>query len=196
MAYLVCSTDNLPIHCSSLVCSLDLCKNMRISTLSPVRIHTSRATFHMLSGCSIRCINSKSSSVVQLGYTSLPSSLRSSSGQSRRFISLSAFSPHVIIHTAERFLDGVHHYTYLPWWAVITCTTFILRSVVTLPLAVHQNKILAKMELLKPTLQEYQEAIKHNVIVKCRRANVPLDEANKRVMKEVRGRSQTGLCHA
>lgn len=103
-----------------------------------------------------------------------------------RFISVSTFSPHKIIHTAEWFLDGVHSYTHLPWWAVITCTTFILRSLVTLPLAVHQNKILAKMELLKPTLKEYQEAVKHNVIVKCRRNNVPLDEANRRVMKEVR----------
>lgn len=155
---------------------------MRISPLYPVGMH--RITFHMLSGYCVPSINSKFS-LIRLGYAPPPSSLRSSSWQSRRFISLSTFSPHVIIHTAESFLDGVHHYTHLPWWAVITCTTFILRSVVTLPLAVHQNKILAKMELLKPTLQEYQEAVKHNVIVKCRRANVPLDEANRRVMKEV-----------
>lgn len=138
----------------------------------------------MLSGWK-KIASAKSLNLIRLGSTLRPPRLASSSWQLRRLFSVSTFSPSVIIHTAEGFLDGAHHYTHLPWWAVITCTTFILRSVVTLPLAVHQNKILAKMELLKPTLQEYQEAVKHNVIVKCRRSNVPLDEANRQVMKEV-----------
>lgn len=79
----------------------------------------------------------------------------------------------------------MHEYTHLPWWAVITMTTFMLRTAVTLPLAIHQNKIIAKMELLKPTIKEYQEAVKHNVIVRCRRANLPVEEANRILMKEV-----------
>ncbi|XP_064394043.1 cytochrome c oxidase assembly protein COX18, mitochondrial-like isoform X2 [Halichondria panicea] len=48
------------------------------------------------------------------------------------------------------------------------------------------SKVIAKMELLKPTIQEYQESVKHNVIVKCRRANLPVEEANKILMKEVK----------
>ena len=55
----------------------------------------------------------------------------------------------------------------------------------TLPLAVYQNKIIAKIELLAPTLKEYQEAVKHNVVVRCKRANLPVEEANRRMMKEV-----------
>ena len=64
--------------------------------------------------------------------------------------------------------------------------TVVLRAVLTLPLAVHQNRVIAKMELLLPTLKEYQEAVKHNVIVKCRRANLPVEEANRQLKKAVR----------
>lgn len=98
---------------------------------------------------------------------------------------LSSDVPYAVIHAAERFYEGVHHYTHLPWWAVIACCTVALRSLITLPLAVHQNKMLAKIELLTPTLKEYQEAVQHNVIIKCRRENVPYEIANKRVKKEV-----------
>ena len=97
----------------------------------------------------------------------------------------SGSAPYAVIHAAEGFFQAVHHYTHLPWWAVIVMTTIVLRSLVTLPLAIHQNKILTKMELLMPTLKEYQEAVKHNVVTKCRRENVPHKEANRRVKKEV-----------
>lgn len=54
-----------------------------------------------------------------------------------------------------------------------------------LPLAIHQNKILTKMELLMPTLKEYQEAVEHNMVTKCRRENLLHKESNRRVKKEV-----------
>ena len=93
--------------------------------------------------------------------------------------------PYKIIHVAEHFFEGIHHYTYLPWWAVIVCSTVVFRSMLTLPLAVYQNKIIAKMELLFPTLKEYQEAVKHNIIVKARQAGMTHTEANRWIMKEV-----------
>lgn len=93
--------------------------------------------------------------------------------------------PFTIIHLAEGFFQTVHHYSHLPWWAVIAFSTIILRSLVTLPFAVHQNKIIAKMELLLPTLKEYQEAVKHNVVGRCRQAGLPVEEANRRFKKEV-----------
>ncbi len=94
-------------------------------------------------------------------------------------------SAYAVIHCAEGFFQTVHHYTHLPWWGVIVLSTVTLRSLVTLPLAVHQNKLLAKTELLLPTLREYQEAVKHNVVVKSRRAGLSVEEANKRIRKEV-----------
>ena len=95
-------------------------------------------------------------------------------------------APATTVHLAQSVLQHVHDHSHLPWWAVILGSTFALRSAVTLPLAVYQQKVLAKMELLMPTLKEYQEAVKHNVIVRCRRANLPVEEANRRIRKEAR----------
>ena len=97
----------------------------------------------------------------------------------------SGSGPFVVVQTAEAFYQTLHEYTHLPWWCVIVSSTVLLRSVVTLPFAVHQHRLLAKMELLMPTLKEYQEAVKHNVIAKCRQENLPLEVANKRMKKEV-----------
>lgn len=91
-----------------------------------------------------------------------------------------------VIHAAETSFKTIHTFSGLPWWAVIISTTVIARSLVTLPLAIHQNRTIAIMELLLPTLKEYQEAVKHNVIVKCRRQNLPVDEANRRIRKAVK----------
>lgn len=91
-----------------------------------------------------------------------------------------------VIKATEASFEAVHTLTHLPWWAVVVTSTVVLRSLLTLPLAVYQSRVLAKMELLLPTLKEYQEAVKHNVIVKCRRANLPVEEANRRLKKEAR----------
>ena len=106
---------------------------------------------------------------------------------SEDYITVSADSaPYAVIHAAEVFFQTVHYYTHLPWCSVIILATIVLRSLVTLPLAVYQNEIITKMELLMPTLKEYEEAVKHNVVTKCRREDVPYKEANRRVNKEVR----------
>ena len=90
-----------------------------------------------------------------------------------------------VISTTESCLTSIHNSTCLPWWAVISGTTLLLRSVLTVPLAVYQQKIGARIELLKPLISEYAEAIKHNVVVKCRREDQPVEEANRRIRKEV-----------
>lgn len=90
-----------------------------------------------------------------------------------------------VINGAETSFKVLHNLSHLPWWAVVIAATIILRTLLTLPLAVYQNRVFAKMELLIPTLKEYQEAVKHNVIVKCRRANLPVEEANRQFKIEV-----------
>jgi len=81
----------------------------------------------------------------------------------------------------------VHTYTHLPWWALIVVSTFSLRSIITLPLAIHQHKLIAKLELFQPTVAGYKEAVKHKVITNCRRENLPVEEANRRLKREVGG---------
>lgn len=48
----------------------------------------------------------------------------------------------------QNFLLTVHDYTGLPWWATIIGTTVALRSLITLPLAIHQHYVVAKLENL------------------------------------------------
>ena len=70
-------------------------------------------------------------------------------------------------------------------WAVIVGSTLVLRSMITVPLAVHQNKLLAEIELRQPTINMMAEALKHRVAGECHRLNVPADEANRKLIKQV-----------
>lgn len=91
-----------------------------------------------------------------------------------------------VVHAAETLFCVVHSSLHLPWWAAIVATTFTLRALTTSPLAVHQAKMAARAELLLPTVRELQEAVKHRVVTQCRREGVAVEEANRRMMKEVR----------
>lgn len=150
--------------------------------LFKTRVHSKRAVLGALQEISSRrtytCLSTLRKRHSSHGcYNIAPSST------ARSISSYSSF--YTVIHGAETAFLAVHSFTHFPWWGVVITTTALLRSVLTLPLAVYQNRIIAKMELLLPTLKEYQEAVKHNVIVKCRRENLPVEEANRRLKKAV-----------
>ncbi|KAI4891841.1 hypothetical protein NFI96_029007, partial [Prochilodus magdalenae] len=50
------------------------------------------------------------------------------------------------VHLTEQLLVLSQQTTGLPWWASIICTTLALRTAITLPLAVYQTIIIAKLE--------------------------------------------------
>ncbi|XP_072165698.1 cytochrome c oxidase assembly protein COX18, mitochondrial-like [Diadema setosum] len=54
------------------------------------------------------------------------------------------------VHYAESVFQFGHSLTGLPWWASIALTTFTLRLVLTLPLAVYSQNIRARVENLQP----------------------------------------------
>lgn len=90
-----------------------------------------------------------------------------------------------VIECAENLICSAHNLTSLPWWVVIGGTTVILRTAVTLPLSIYQNKIIAQMELLQPLIKEYGEALKHRIVITCRREGKTSDEANRKFKSEV-----------
>lgn len=94
-------------------------------------------------------------------------------------------SDYLPISIAQNFLEAVHSYTHLPWWCTIIVTCIGLRSVITLPLAIHQNKLLTKIELLQPTLKELTEALKHRVTIECRSKGMSSQAANNIFKKKV-----------
>ena len=56
---------------------------------------------------------------------------------------------------------------------------------ITLPLAVYQNKLITRIELLQPTLKELTEALKHRVTVESRKEGLSSEAANKVFKKKV-----------
>lgn len=57
----------------------------------------------------------------------------------------------------------------------------------TVPLAVHQNKLITTIELSQPTLEMMTEALKQRVAGECRRMNLSAEEADLKFRKEVSG---------
>lgn len=65
----------------------------------------------------------------------------------------------------QNMLLTVHDYTGLPWWVTIVGTTVALRTAITLPLAIHQHYIVAKLENLNLEMAEIVEELKREMAV-------------------------------
>ena len=89
------------------------------------------------------------------------------------------------LYFTQQCLETIHAFSHAPWWVVILGGTAVLRALVTLPLAVHQNKLVAKIELLQPTVKMMTESLRHRVTIECRRAGMSAEEAEKRFKKQV-----------
>ncbi|KAI8368036.1 60Kd inner membrane protein-domain-containing protein [Blakeslea trispora] len=66
-----------------------------------------------------------------------------------------------ILATNETILHTIHD--SLPWWATIVSSTILLRSCLTLPIAVYQQQSLGKMIQLAPMVQSWGETLKQQV---------------------------------
>lgn len=113
--------------------------------------------------------------------------------QQERYSSSRGWSPYYFIspdlppiYALQVLLETVHTWTHLPWWAVVIGSTAVLRSIITVPLAIHQNKLIAEIELRQPTVSMMTEALKHRVAGECRRSGVSADEADRLFKKRHR----------
>ncbi|XP_059682699.1 cytochrome c oxidase assembly protein COX18, mitochondrial [Gavia stellata] len=70
------------------------------------------------------------------------------------------------VHWAEEGLVALQAAAGLPWWAAIVCGAALLRSAVTLPLAAHQGRLLAKLENLQPEIKTLAERLRYEVFVR------------------------------
>ncbi|XP_014671250.1 PREDICTED: mitochondrial inner membrane protein COX18-like [Priapulus caudatus] len=68
-------------------------------------------------------------------------------------------------YSTECVMQSIHDTSGLPWWASIVVTTCLLRSAITLPLAIYQAHILAKVEGLQPEIKTIAEGLKKEVSV-------------------------------
>ncbi|CAD1813204.1 60Kd inner membrane family protein [Candida parapsilosis] len=75
-----------------------------------------------------------------------------------------------IINTFTYTFEGLHEASGLPWWALIPITTFALRSVWTLPLAIIQRKRIQKQSTLKPIVSALNPILKMNLAKRVQKA--------------------------
>ncbi|XP_008495676.2 cytochrome c oxidase assembly protein COX18, mitochondrial [Calypte anna] len=70
------------------------------------------------------------------------------------------------VHCVEDGLTALQEASGLPWWAAIVCGAALLRTAVTLPLAAHQGRLLAKLENLQPEIKKLAEQLRYEVSVR------------------------------
>ncbi|XP_055606874.1 cytochrome c oxidase assembly protein COX18, mitochondrial [Uranotaenia lowii] len=69
----------------------------------------------------------------------------------------------------QQGLVAIHDYSGLPWWASVIVSTVLLRSVVTLPLTVYQNKIVARLEKITLEMPDIVKELKKETAVAMRK---------------------------
>lgn len=72
----------------------------------------------------------------------------------------SSISNSYLVHTMQDGLLHFHDATGLPWWSTIVCSTVLLRALMTLPLTIYSNRILAKVENISLELKDMVEELK------------------------------------
>lgn len=70
--------------------------------------------------------------------------------------------PHIITTFTESY-QTIHSYSHLPWWALIPTSTFILRTIYTLPLSILQRKRLQKQKEFKAIISGTNPILKLNL---------------------------------
>lgn len=84
------------------------------------------------------------------------------------FKTLSESTP---VEYMQKCLVTFHDTSGLPWWATIVCTAVLLRTTITLPLAIYQYYILAKLENLRLEMPAIVEELKKETAVAIRLYN-------------------------
>ncbi|XP_059615692.1 cytochrome c oxidase assembly protein COX18, mitochondrial [Phlebotomus argentipes] len=93
---------------------------------------------------------------------------------SKLWMSLSSSTP---VSYCQEGLIKLHDSTGLPWWGTIILSTILLRSVVTVPLTIYQQKIMARLELITLELPEIAKELKMETAIAMKKFNWTEKEA-------------------
>lgn len=89
-----------------------------------------------------------------------------------------SFEPTTIIASMTEGLQLIHSSTGVPWWALIPLTTFALRSVWTLPLAIMQRVKSRKQNELMPVVAATNPVAKLNLAKKAQKAKAQAERGS------------------
>lgn len=94
---------------------------------------------------------------------------------------------HAIISTLTDSLQSIHVYSGIPWWVLIPVTTFALRSVWTLPLAIMQRQRIQKQAELRPIVSAMNPVLKLNLAKKVQAAKRKAEKSLENIEGSVTG---------
>ncbi|XP_055384322.1 cytochrome c oxidase assembly protein COX18, mitochondrial [Condylostylus longicornis] len=71
----------------------------------------------------------------------------------------------------QQGLVEIHDFTGLPWWASIMLSTFLFRTLVTLPLAIYTNQITARIENITLEMPAIVKELKKETVIAMKQYN-------------------------
>lgn len=76
----------------------------------------------------------------------------------------------------QQGLINVHDISGMPWWATVILSTIFLRTVITVPLAVYQKKIMARLELISKEMPAIQKELQKEAAIGMKKFNWTKEE--------------------
>ncbi|KAI9481503.1 MAG: 60Kd inner membrane protein-domain-containing protein, partial [Benjaminiella poitrasii] len=99
-----------------------------------------------------------------------------------------------ILAANESIFFAIHN-TGLPWWVTIVTSTLLLRSAMTLPIAIYQQRSIAKMINLAPMIQSWAETLKVQVAKDSNSRGWHYQQYNSELQKQYRKKVKSIYAH-
>jgi inner membrane protein COX18 len=84
----------------------------------------------------------------------------------------------------QHFVETFHG-AGLPWWASIAAATVILRSALTLPIAIYQQRAVGRMIAVAPIVQSWGETLKNQLAREGKEKGWEYERYNMELQKKV-----------
>lgn len=88
-----------------------------------------------------------------------------------------------ILAANESILYSIHN-AGMPWWATIVAGTLLLRTTMTLPIAIYQQRAVGKMINLAPMIQSWAETLKVQVAKESKQHGWPYQKYQQELQKQ------------
>lgn len=86
----------------------------------------------------------------------------------------------------QQGLISFHDLSGMPWWATVVVSTILLRTVITIPLAVYQKKIMVRLELIGEELPAIQKELQREAAIGMHKFNWSKKETARIYSRSVR----------
>ncbi|KAI8646218.1 60Kd inner membrane protein-domain-containing protein [Parasitella parasitica] len=99
-----------------------------------------------------------------------------------------------VLAANESILYSIHN-TGMPWWATIAASTLLLRTTMTLPIAIYQQRSIGTMINLAPMVQSWAETLKVQLAKENRQHGWPYQKYQQELQKQYRRKVKSIYAH-